>query len=401
MDKQEMIEVLNKELVNFKNNLSEYATKEDLQKKLEDIQRQVNDLNIKEDLSSLTKAVEEQGVYLAKLNSNIPEKQETISDILQTKAEDLRDLSKLAKGDLRNIQMVVKTNVLRSSVTNHTLAYRLPDIGQLDRQANKLAPLFRQGRVGPNSNGVIRYVDQASITNNAAATAEGVQKPESAITWQEYTLPVEKIADTIPVSMEMFNDVAFVESELRRLLEVNLAVKEDNYLWNGTGVTPQMKGIYTSAPEYVAVASGITDASIYDLIVKMKESIISGSSKYNPNFAIMNIVNINKMKLKKDSQNNYVMPPFVSQDGMVVDGVRIIESASVTENTMLVGDFNYATRYVLDDITIKMGWIDKQFVENTMTLLAEIREALLVRTADAGGFAKETDISAALTTLAS
>jgi HK97 family phage major capsid protein len=397
MEKQEMINALNDELKAFKENLPEYATQEDLTNKLASIQEQVNNLGIKEDLSSIQDAVEKQGLALQKIQSEQPKADKKLGDYLAEKSD---DLAKLAKGDINNISMTLKTTAVRASVTDHTLAMRLPDVGQLDRQQNVLAPLFRQGRVGANSNGVIRYVDQASITNNAAATAEGVQKPESAITWQEYTLAIQKIADTIPVSMEMFNDVAFVESELRRLLEVNLAVKEDGYLWDGTGVAPQITGIYTAAPEYVAVASGITDASIYDLIVKMKESIVSGSSKYRPNYAIMNIADINKMKLKKDGNNNYVMPPFVSQDGMVVDGIQIVESASVTADTMLVGDFNYATRYILDDITIKMGWIDKQFVQNTMTLLAEIREGLLVRNADADGFAKETGIAAALVTLA-
>lgn len=397
MDKKEMIEAVQAELKEFKDNLNEYASNDDLNKKFELLETQLNELGQKDNLGELKEAMEKQGEVLAKLQDGQPEKVKSFTDVLNEKAD---SLAKLAKGDERVVQLNVKTDVLRSSVTNHTLAQRLTDVGQIDRQANVLAPLFRQGRVGANSNGVIRYVDQSAITNNAAATAEGAQKPESAITWQEYTLNIEKIADTIPVSMEMFNDVAFVESELRRLLEVNLAVKEDGYLWSGTGTTPQITGVYTRAPEYVAAAAGITDASIYDLIVKMKESIVSGSSKYRPNYAIMNIADINKMKLKKDGNNNYVMPPFVSQDGMVVDGIQIIESASVTADTMLVGDFNYATRYVLDDIVIKMGWIDKQFVENQMTLLAEIREGLLIREADKDGFAKETGIAAALVTLA-
>jgi hypothetical protein len=49
---------------------------------------------------------------------------------------------------------------------------------------------------------------------------------------------------------------------------------------------------------------------------------------------------------------------------------------------------------------LSRGYTGSQFVEDMMTLKARKRLALLVRTADKGGFAKVTSISAALTTLA-
>ena len=48
---------------------------------------------------------------------------------------------------------------------------------------------------------------------------------------------------------------------------------------------------------------------------------------------------------------------------------------------------------------VDMGWIDKQFVENMMTLRAERRLGLLIRDVDADAFAKSTDITADLSTL--
>lgn len=357
-------------------------------------------LGLKENaFADLKEAVEKQGIQMKQLFEKKENKKE-LGELLQEKAADLKDL---ATGTKSRLKLNLKTDVTRASVTNHTLAMRLPDVGQLAYQATVIPSLFRQAQVSPNSNGVIRYVDQLAATRNADSVAEAAVKPESALTWQEYTLNVEKIADTIPVTMEAFNDVNFIESEIRRLLEVNIAIKRDNLFWNGDGISPNIKGVYTSAPEYVAAASGITGANIYDLIIKMSESITTGrrGKGYRPNYALMNAVDINKLRLTKDSQNNYIIPPFASQDGMQVAGIQIIESNSVTANTMLVGDFNYGTRYVLDSLMLDMGWIDKQFVENMMTLRAEVREALLVRTVDANAFAKETDIAAALVTLAS
>ena len=72
------------------------------------------------------------------------------------------------------------------------------------------------------------------------------------------------------------------------------------------GLGNNIKGLITFLPAYTPVASGIVDASIYDLFVKLRESIeAQAGNKYRTNFAVMNIVDINKYKLKKDANNNY------------------------------------------------------------------------------------------------
>ena len=382
--------VLREELENFKKNLPTYATPEDVTKAIEGIEEKFDGTASKEDIAELKEIAEKQGLAMQKLTKGKEEKK-TLRDLLIENKEALKNAGEKT--------LTLKTDVTRASVTDHTLAMRLSGVGQIATQQNVLEALFAQGAVGPNSNGVIRYVDQAARTNSADWKAEAAAKPESAITWVEKTLSIQKIADTIPVTMEALADVDFIESEIRNLLLTNLDLKKDADLWSGSGVAPIISGIYTQADTYTAVASGITDASIYDLIVKMQESIMA-ATKYVPNYAIMNIVDVNLMRLKKDGNNNYVMPPFVSQDGTQVSGITVIVSNSVTADTMLVGDFTKATLYKLGDLTIDVGMIDKQFVENMVTLRAEERMALLVRSVHTDAFAKETGIAAALVTLA-
>lgn len=368
-------------------------TSDELEKKISELKGEIVADNVKQ-LEVLNQALKDQGTAITKLalKGSVHNSVKTISDYLTENKDAL-------KGAAQNI-VTIKTDVTRASVVDSTIALRLTDVGQLATQANRLAPLFAQGTISEGQGGVVRYIDQTSVTNSAAAVSESGVKPESAIAWAEYTMPLQKVAHNIPVTMESLSDIPFMTSEINNMLLKYLDIKVDNYLWSGTGSAPQIKGIYVAADEYVAAASGITDASIYDLIVKMQESIMSGTG-YMPNYAIMNIVDVNKMKLKKDGNNNYVMPPFVSQDGTQVSGVTIIVSNSVTANTMLVGDFSFATLYSLGGVTLNIGLIDKQFVENQVTVQAEQRLGLLVRNAHTDAFAKETSISAALTTLAS
>jgi HK97 family phage major capsid protein len=392
MTKEEMKAALQDELKSFKENLSDYASKEDLQKKFTEFESKLEDLNMTDKLKDLTDAVEKQGLALNKLNSD------------RQPAKTLRDQLWEVKDALKNAankNVVIKTDVTRSSITNSTISMRLPNVGQLATQANRLAPLFAQASVGSGMGGVVRYIDQTTVTNAAAAVTEGAEKPESAITWAEYTLALQKVAHNIPVTEEALEDIDFMESEINNMLLKYLEIKVDNYLWNATGTAPQIKGIYTSADTYTASAAGITDASLFDLIVKVGEDI-SGDTMYSPNYAVMNIADVNEMILKKDANNNYVRPPFVS-DGTVltVNGVTVVASNSVTANTMLVGDFNFATLYRKGGVRLEVGRIANQFIENQVTVQAEVYLGLLVRNAHTDAFRKVTDIDAALVTLAS
>ena len=389
----EELKALREELETFKKNLPQYATPEDMAKAIEGVEEKFEGVASKKDISELKEIAEKQGLAMQKMNERKNESA-SLKELLVAKKDEIAEVAQGGK------MVTIKTDVTRSSVSNHVLAMRLPGVGQLASQRNVLQPLFAPGTVGPNSNGVIRYVDQAAITNNAAYVTEAAEKPEDAYTWAEFTLPIEVLATHIPVTNQALSDIDFIETEINNILLRNLAIKKDNALWNGSGTPPAIKGIYTYADEYVAAASGITDANIYDLIIKMQESI-AGDTQYMPNFAVMNIADINLMRLKKDSNNNYVVPPFASQDGANVAGITIIASNSVTANTMLVGDFSFGTLYTLGGLQIDVGWIANQFIENQVTIRAEERHGLLVRSINEDAFAKETSISAALTTLAS
>jgi HK97 family phage major capsid protein len=392
---EEIKTVLKEELENFKKNLPTYATPEDVTKAIAGIEEKFDGTASKEDIEELKEIAEKQGLEMQKMNTQ-KEEPKTVRDQLW----DQRDALLALKTDKSAPRVTLKTDITRASVTNSTLGMRLPGVGQLARQRNVLAPLFASGTVGPNSNGVVRFVDQTLNTNAAAGVTEAAEKPEGARTWQEYTLPIEVYAEVLPVTNQALSDVDMMATEINTSLLRNLADVKDQALWNGSGTPPAIKGIYTYADEYVAAAAGITDANIYDLIVKMQESI-AGATSYMPNFAVMNIADINLMRLKKDDHNNYILPPFASQDGSQVAGITIVASNSVTADTMLVGDFDFATLYALGGVQLDVGWIDKQFIENMVTIRAEERFGLLVRTVHTDAFAKETGIAAALVTLAS
>ena len=340
---------------------------------------------------------EAQGLVMRKLmDEGTPAKGKTLEEILIEKQEDFKDIptGKIIKFEVN------KTDVTRASITDSTLGQVVPGVGQLATRRTIIRSLFKPATVGKNSNGVVRYTDQLAVTRNAAWKAEAAQKPESSITWIEKYMKVEKIADTIPVTMEALEDVDFIAAEIRNLLLTNLELQVDSDLFDGSGATPIISGVYTYADVYVPVAAGIANPTIYDLLVKVHEDI-AGTTKYMPNYAIMNITDINEMRLSKDANGNYILPPFASKNGDQIAGITIIASGAVTANTMLVGDFDYAVLHTLGSLKIDIGLIDKQFIENMVTLRAEERMGLLVRSVHEDAFRQVTDIGAAVITIGS
>jgi len=320
---------------------------------------------------------------------------DSIKAVLDEKANELKSIR---KGQESN-DMVIKTNYTRASVTSSTQAQRLDGYGLIGYKKAVMYDVFPKVQVSPESNGTIRYIDQSTATRNAAATAEGGAYGESAVVWTEYTLTLEKIGDSIPITEEAVQDTARLAGEVERFLALNIDLKVNTDLTIGSGTTPSIKGVYTYAPSYTAAAAGITSAGIYDLLVKMRESIVSSyGGKYAPNFAMMCTADINRMKLKKDTTGQYVIAPFANGYAEV-DGMMIIENNDMASNTVVIGDSRFGTIYELEGYTIGVGYTGTQYTSDLMTLKARKRLALLIRTADQTGFLKCSDIDAALSTL--
>ena len=325
------------------------------------------------------------------------------------------DLDKVVKNNLESIKEsfstkrdhsfnVSKALTLSTAVTGNTDSYRDDTISPLASRRLSLYDLFKKVRIGKNNAGSISYRDwdTATTARAAAMVAEGGTFPESTVKWEQKSINIKKIGDSIPWTAEFEYDLARFADELRSFLNTNVKLKEDDQLRDGDGTGVNIFGIKTLAPAYVPVASGIADASRYDLIVKVAEDVTKGlGNKFRVDYALMNLSEINKMRLKKDDNNNYIMPPFVDRDGNVIAGVRVIEDNGFLDNEMVIGDSRYGTIYEDEDgYSVTTGIVNDQFVQDEETLKARKRMCFLVKDSEKLGHRKVTDITAALTTLA-
>lgn len=363
-----------------------YITTEQLQSETEKF---VKD----EEVKGLEKSIEDLGLEIKKMREATPTRVKSLREILEDNKETMSEMFKKSKGSL---ELDIKTDVLTSSITNDTAATRLPDIGRPAHREMVIERITRPISISADTtnHGVIRYFDQTTTTRNAAAKAENADAPESAIAWTEYSLAMEKILDSIPVSHEMLTDVAWAESEIRNFLDVNMALEEEEQVYSGDGAAPNFEGLYaTYAADYtqalaladVAAAQGVSDGNLYDLIRFVITKISNGKkSKYMPNYVMLNPHDVNRMLLKKDGQNQYLRFPEMT--------VQVVESSLVTANTMLIGDNRHSRYYRQEGFTLELGYNTGDFIADRLTLKARKRGNVLVRNVDATSLYKVTDI---------
>lgn len=358
-----------------------------------------------DDLKELKDGLEAIGLELKALKEVKNDKPMTLKEQVVKQFEDMK--SAFADGK-KSFTMSLKTNVTSASITDDSQGVYLPGFNAPAHKSFVLENLFPRFTLPSNHHGTVYYVDQTTTTRNAANKAEAAAAPESAIAWTQYSLGIGKILDSIPITHEAMNDIDQLVPEVQMFINNNIKLKVQSNLWNGNGTLPNWKGIYTYATDFSAavvtagLAAGtilaVDDASLYDLIVQIKTYISNGKeSKYMADAVIMNPADINKYKLKKDANNNYVLPPFVSADGMVIDSVKVIECSEVTANTLAMGDSRHVRYYDVEGIDLEFGLDGADFTSDLITLKGRKRGNLLLRTIDATSWYKVTDIDARIT----
>lgn len=368
---------------------------------------QVKGFASKEDITGLTEKLEQIAVDMKKRNEFVDVKK-TVYEIISSQKAEIEALN-AGRKDV-NVKFSIpsrKTDFTTASVGSNTQAIRVPGFNELAYRLPMVADLFFQSGIGDDSGGSIRYQDVTTTTRSAAARTENNPAAESELAMTEYNLGIMNISDSIPVTREAMKNFTQLESLVRKFIMTNLDLAEEAEVYSGDGSAPNLTGVYTTATAFlpasmIAASSLILDASHYDLISYLASYIASGkNSKYRPNFAIMNDLDVWTMLSKKDVNGVYVNAPFVkiSGDQIYVGAVQVIPSSLVTANTMVVGDFNQGTLFADPAWEMTLGYGTDDFIKNRITLLGNKRAALLIKTLDATAFYKVTDVTAAILAL--
>ena len=239
----------------------------------------------------------------------------------------------------------------------------------------------------PTTSNSISYLKEAAYTNSAAETAEAGDKPESKMEFSEADAPVRTIAHFIRVTKQLADDAPALAAYINTRMMYGLNRRIEKQLLNGDGSTSNLKGIFASG-NYTA--HGFTEdnmptgSTVLDLIRRCAATMRKNG--YTANAVFLNPMDFDTLRGMKDTNGAYLMgSPLQSGTDIRPWGLRVIESAEVTEGKFMVADTRMgATIYDRQAPVIEMFEQDGNNVtKNLYTIRCECRMAFAVETANA------------------
>lgn len=243
----------------------------------------------------------------------------------------------------------------------------------------------------------VKYARQTTFTNVAAEVAEATTtatgtKPEATIAFEVVTADVKTIAHWVPATRRSLADAGqlrtLIESQLRYGLEYRL----ESQIVNGDGTGENLTGILNTSNILTQAKSS---DSVADAVHKAMTQIRLGFLE--PNGVALHPSDWEVVRLSRDDSGasagtgGYLYGPPSTAGQETMWGLPVAVSASVPDDTGIVGDFSQAVLWLREGIQILASDShDDFFVKNLIALLAEMRAAFGVL--QPAGFAKVTGL---------
>jgi HK97 family phage major capsid protein len=203
--------------------------------------------------------------------------------------------------------------------------------------------------VGNTSSDIIRYVEESAYNDGNAVKAEGATLGQSDFNMTAVSTPVEKIGTYFRISEEMMESTPQLASYLSARAPEKLLAVEDTQILDGSGVSPNLTGIYTNATAFNAgaFAGSIASANEFDCITVALNQLALGN--YNADYILMNPSDFHKILLLKSSQNEYLVKNW--QEGLTprIAGVPIVATTAISSDKYLVGNFGMGAQFWVKD----------------------------------------------------
>jgi len=224
--------------------------------------------------------------------------------------------------------------------------------------------------------------------------AEGGTKTQIDFSWDtKYATPV-KTAAWERLTEESIQDVAGLESVARDFLFRKHNLKKSKGILFGDGIAPNPKGATTYGRTFVAgdMALAITNPTFMD-VVNACVTDIATTHNYTDEVPYMaNLVMINpidyfiQLVSAKDGFGNPLYPTASLFNQVSIGGMTIIPEESIPSGKIFVADMSKynTTNYMA--YTVKIGWVNDDFIKNQFVILGESRFHAFVKKLDEQAF---------------
>jgi len=357
----------------------------------------LNDEQMKS-FNELVESVKKQGEELAKLkDGGVPtvEKEQSfhgkITAALMQHKSDLEKLEKSQHGfkiNLKAADSLLTTSYVTSAPNSYLpMPTVMPGVRETPEETLNVMQLINMTTSDSPS---VTWVNELPVEGDADYTSEGELKSQVAWKYNNETATSSKITAFIKVTTQALRNIKFLANRINTRLRYLILNKVEDGLINGDGADGALTGIVSYAPGFTTTAfnDSVEDPQTVDALVCMAGQI--DQMLYTPTTAMLNPVDIRKMKLVKDKNGNYVMPPFTTTNGTYVDNMRVVPNRKIAIGYALVGDFMKANGFIVEDVMLDIGLDADDFTKNRRTILAEIELGHFMSAIEVGAFCYES-----------
>ena len=331
------------------------------------------------------------------------EKMKSVNQIAKSFSQQLRESLEANKEALKSLKEKGEGRVSFKAVGNMTFANvsggnvpvedRMEGLNTIASRDTKFLNVLQTRSTSSN---VISWVAQASKDGAAGQTAEGALKNQIDFDLVVSSENVKKTTAFIKVSNEMLDDIDWMQSEIEAELMRELYKAIENGAFSGAGTGATLKGVNTVATAFAITGADfnepITNANEVDVLVAGNLQI-ELAEQGSANYAFLNPRDVASLKVAKVSgtDKRYIDRLQAIGSSLLLDGVtKIVPTTLVPAGTFLMGNFDKAFLVEKDGVKYDLGYENDDFTKNFVTLRAEWRGAVVVKTKDRTAFVKGT-----------
>lgn len=248
--------------------------------------------------------------------------------------------------------------------------------------------------VRPTTSALIWITQKTGREGGAGVQTEGSAKSQMDFVTAGGTSTAWVAAGWVTATKQILADVNEIMAEIQGEISYQVNYKVDSIIRGGgtpTGITDVVNAFTLTNTDLATLSPNISDA-IGACIAQIQ------SNNFAANKVFINPLDAWGMKLQKDDDGGYSIPPFLGMNGMI-DGIEIVPTNMITKGNILVGDFTKAQVRILEGFNISVGYNGTDFTENKVTILGEMRLHNWVASNHYGAFVYDaiSDITTAIT----
>ena len=335
--------------------------------------------------------VEKAEATLDRLNKEVTELAQKAANVLGGRPAQVKTLGQLAAendalksyrgGDNFELARMASPLFGKANVTSDpasagalTDPYRVPGVMMNPDEPLTVRDLFASVSIAQNA---VEWVMEKVFTNNAGPqNGEGTNKPESGITFEKKSSPVETIAHWIPVSRQILADAPALRGIIDGKLRTGLKLKEDEQLLFGDGLNGKLLGLVPQATGYVATGIPANPTRIDHLRWAFLQV---AKAKYPATFAVLSLEDWAAIQMSKTDDGAYIFGSPTDGAAPRIWGKRVVESFGMAAGDFLAGSSLAATIWDREDVSVRVSeHHDKFFIQNMVAMLCEERLAFTV-----------------------